>query len=160
MLELKRLVYRIMLIVVVIGLAMLVLYAADPTRPWMKAHVINPLVPIFGNIYNAFIASAPIQYLINHPIISHIVVGIVFVCPISFPMIHSLFNRTRSWWVKSAAKESGYPYLSKENIGMGKPQSVTVQQEQPAPVASKPEPQPEPVQETPPEPPSSEETAT
>ncbi len=157
--EWKRTAYRILLILCIVGLVLLVLYAlpedVSPTRGWMQTHLGPPLQTAFGGAYTTITTSAPYVFIASNSILILVVGIIIGIVPISFPVIHGAFNKARGWWVKSAAKESGYPYtyITKDTV-MGKPQSVAIQAEEPTPVKSKQEPEPTPE----PEPAQTEET--
>ena len=105
-----RRVYQFLLILSVVGLVLLVLYAAPPTRPWMEANLGPPLTYAFGSTWTMITASTPYQFLLANPHLILVLGIIIGVCPLSFPIIHRSFNTVRQKFTSSSIKESGlYP---------------------------------------------------
>lgn len=108
-----RRLYRILLVIFVIGFVLLCLYAfVDPIRDWMKV-TIGPIASdIFGGIALTITESwIWQQYIIPFP--NQLIIGaVVLGFPIAW-LVHKNFNWVRSKAVRSAGKESGiYPTMT------------------------------------------------
>lgn len=148
-----RRLYKILAVLFVIFLALLILYAAPPTRPWMEHTLGPPLNMAFSTVWTSITASAPYQFIIANPLWILILGLILGIVPVSFPILHGAFNFVRGKAVISAAKETGmYPQQTRPKttpISTPAPQptkteSTPTPQPQPAETKTEPAPTPEP----------------
>ena len=152
----RRIVWIILLLLFLACIGILALYAWEGTRPWMTANASPVIDQVTGGVASTVYNSAPIQFLIANPVISHAIVLVLGVCPLSFPIIHRIFNRVRAVGVKSAIGESALypkqsaPTFTSTQLPQPQPESTSkpIIQTQPVPpVDTTPEPATEPAKE-------------
>lgn len=127
-----RRLYTILLALFFVFFVTLVLYAfVEPVRAWMKATIAPPLTGAFGGLANA-ITSSPIWQNWIVPFPNQLLIGAI---ALGFPIAwlwHKSFNRVRTRFVRSAARDSGmYPTMTE-------PVSTPASAPQPTPTTTSP----------------------
>jgi len=123
-----RRVYQFFLLLFLVGFVLTILYAfVDPVRAWMKGTLGPPLTDAFGG-FATTITSNPLwtQYITPFP--NQLILGAILV---GFPIAwlwHRSFNKIRTTFVRSAAKEGALYPLQTE------PVSAPSQPVQPTPI--------------------------
>ena len=106
-----RKLYALLLLLGIVGFGFLFAYAFIPqAKAWMDATIAPPIHGVFGGLINAITGSHIWQtYVIPWP--NQLIIGCVL---LGFPIAwlwHKTFNRVRTIFVHSAAKESGVPMM-------------------------------------------------